>query len=141
MYPTLPIVEERVGPGDPTPAAASQSRNTFPGARSGLSLISGKTRQSVENAEPFLPLEHRRSRPGAPSRAEYQPRTQQTRNPSRWYPSISAAVVVILSKLRELRARRRTVIELRNLDDRTLRDIGIYRYDIESIVRRETWWE
>lgn len=31
---------------------------------------------------------------------------------------------------------RRTVTELRSLDDRTLSDLGISRYDIDSVARK-----
>lgn len=32
---------------------------------------------------------------------------------------------------------RRAIASLRSLDDRTLADIGIYRFEIEAVVRRE----
>ena len=56
--------------------------------------------------------------------------------PMRWYMSISALLMTLLSKLRKAQERRRALMELENLDERTLRDIGISRCDIESITRR-----
>ncbi|MCA1454443.1 DUF1127 domain-containing protein [Bradyrhizobium sp. BRP22] len=63
---------------------------------------------------------------------------RQAPNGPRWYVSISAMVMFLLSKMREELAIRRAISELRDLDDRMLRDIGLSRYDIGSIRRRET---
>ena len=41
----------------------------------------------------------------------------------------------IASRLRTLRATRRTVNELNRMDDRMLSDIGVLRGDIERMVR------
>jgi len=46
-----------------------------------------------------------------------------------------APTVLLLSKIREGNARRRAIAELRSLDDRSLRDIGISRGDIGYIAR------
>ena len=64
--------------------------------------------------------------------------TQQAPNAPRWYVSISAMVIFLLSKMRDELAIRRAMAELRDLDDRMLRDIGLSRCDIASIRRRET---
>jgi uncharacterized protein YjiS (DUF1127 family) len=64
-------------------------------------------------------------------------RTQQAPNVPRWYVSISAMVMFLLSKLRDELAIRRAMAELRELDDRMLRDIGLSRFDIASVRRRE----
>jgi uncharacterized protein YjiS (DUF1127 family) len=55
--------------------------------------------------------------------------------PSRRYSSISAQIRALLSSLRESRIRRQAVLELKALDDKTLRDIGLTRCKIESAVR------
>ncbi|MDI4233922.1 DUF1127 domain-containing protein [Bradyrhizobium sp. 31Argb] len=68
----------------------------------------------------------------------YPKRTQRAPNAPRWYVSISAMVTFLLSKMREELAIRQATAELRDLDDRMLRDIGLSRYDIASIRRRET---
>ncbi|WP_454617801.1 DUF1127 domain-containing protein [Bradyrhizobium cenepequi] len=63
---------------------------------------------------------------------------QEAPNAPRWYVSISAMVMFLLSKMRDELAIRRAMAELRDLDDRMLRDIGLSRCDIASIRRRET---
>ncbi|MBO4221092.1 DUF1127 domain-containing protein [Bradyrhizobium neotropicale] len=67
----------------------------------------------------------------------YPKQTQQAPNAPRWYVSISAMVAFLLSKMREELAIRQAMAELRDLDDRMLRDVGLSRYDIASIRRRE----
>ncbi|MCA6108530.1 DUF1127 domain-containing protein [Bradyrhizobium sp. CNPSo 4026] len=47
-------------------------------------------------------------------------------------------VMFLLSKVRDELAIRRAMAELRELDDRMLRDIGLSRCDIASVRRRET---
>lgn len=47
-------------------------------------------------------------------------------------------VMFLLSKMIEELAIRQAMAELRDLDDRMLRDIGLSRYDIASIRRRDT---
>jgi uncharacterized protein YjiS (DUF1127 family) len=49
--------------------------------------------------------------------------------------AIIVSAVALLSKIQERRARQRAIAELRNLDDRSLRDIGISRTDIDHIAR------
>ncbi|WP_225705045.1 DUF1127 domain-containing protein [Bradyrhizobium cenepequi] len=68
----------------------------------------------------------------------YPKRTQRAPNAPRWYVSISAMVMFLLSKVRDELAIRRAMAELRELDDRMLRDIGLSRCDIASVRRRET---
>jgi uncharacterized protein YjiS (DUF1127 family) len=65
-------------------------------------------------------------------------RTQQAPNAQRWYVSISSIAMSLLSKIRDELAIREAVAELRELDDRMLRDIGLCRCDIASIRRRES---
>jgi uncharacterized protein YjiS (DUF1127 family) len=57
----------------------------------------------------------------------------------RWYVSISSMVMFLLSKVSDELAIRQAMAELRDLDDRMLRDIGLNRCEIGSIRRRETW--
>jgi uncharacterized protein YjiS (DUF1127 family) len=49
--------------------------------------------------------------------------------------AIIAPTVLLLSKIRQGKARRRAIAELRSLDDRSLRDIGITRGGIGYIAR------
>jgi len=92
-------------------------------------------------------------RPGHPSQPTLQPispdiRTSKTLSPpdsdrseelasgrSSWRTAIFAAAVLLLSKIRERSAWRRAIVELRRLDDRSLRDIGISRTDIGHFAR------
>ncbi|WP_454630626.1 DUF1127 domain-containing protein [Bradyrhizobium cenepequi] len=77
----------------------------------------------------------RTSSQGTPVRAQYP---RQAPSAPRWYVSISAMVMFLLSKMIEELAIRQAMAELRDLDDRMLRDIGLSRYDIASIRRRDT---
>lgn len=52
-----------------------------------------------------------------------------------WRAAIMTFAVQLLSKIRERHARYRAIAELQNLDDRSLRDIGITRADIGYIAR------
>lgn len=53
---------------------------------------------------------------------------------SGWRTLIIAPAFLLLSKIREASARRRAIAELQNLDDRSLKDIGISRADILYIA-------
>jgi uncharacterized protein YjiS (DUF1127 family) len=52
-----------------------------------------------------------------------------------WHVSLTRIAVAWWSSMRQAVERRRAIAELRALDDRALRDIGVYRCDIEYIVR------
>jgi uncharacterized protein YjiS (DUF1127 family) len=72
----------------------------------------------------------------APVEAEYIERPQETRTSSpAWSASIASLVVKFRSRIRHERDRRLAIMELRALDDRTLRDIRISRCDIEYFAR------
>ena len=49
--------------------------------------------------------------------------------------SLKVMVAACWSRIRRAQARRRAIEELRDMDDRALRDIGISRWDIAYIVR------
>jgi uncharacterized protein YjiS (DUF1127 family) len=70
-----------------------------------------------------------------PARAQYP---LQAPTAPRWYVSISAMVMFVLSTIRDELAIRQAMAELRDLDDRMLRDIGLSRCDIASIRRHDT---
>ncbi|MGA7811114.1 DUF1127 domain-containing protein, partial [Bradyrhizobium sp.] len=54
---------------------------------------------------------------------------------SGWRPRIALVLTVRLLRLRRAIQQRQAIRELRNLDDRALRDIGISRCDIEHLAR------
>jgi uncharacterized protein YjiS (DUF1127 family) len=54
---------------------------------------------------------------------------------SNWCAVINAPAIVLLSKFRRARARQQAVAELESLDDRSLRDIGISRGEIQNVTR------
>jgi uncharacterized protein YjiS (DUF1127 family) len=70
-------------------------------------------------------------------RMQYPTRTQQAPSAPRWYVSIKTVVMFVLSKIRDELAIRQAMSELRDLDDRMLRDIGLSRCDIASIRRHD----
>jgi uncharacterized protein YjiS (DUF1127 family) len=94
-----------------------------------------KAQSSLPQREAAQP--ERRFDQETPIRAQYPTRTQQTSAP-RWYVSISAMAMFLLTKIRDELAIRQAMAELRDLDDRMLRDIGLSRCDIASIGRRDT---
>jgi uncharacterized protein YjiS (DUF1127 family) len=76
--------------------------------------------------------------PGAaqPSGARSTARSERTPDArSGWRAAMIAPVVLLWSEIREGSARHRMIAELRNLDDRSLRDIGISRADLGQIAR------
>jgi uncharacterized protein YjiS (DUF1127 family) len=56
------------------------------------------------------------------------------RRTRRWYVSIRSAVTNWWLRIRERRARREAALQLKELDDRTLRDIGLLRAEIDLIM-------
>ena len=57
-----------------------------------------------------------------------------------WRDWLGAVAVALLSDVLVIGARRRVAAKLRTLDDRTLRDIGIRRSDLEAVLRKESRW-
>ncbi|WP_245329027.1 DUF1127 domain-containing protein [Bradyrhizobium centrolobii] len=57
--------------------------------------------------------------------------------PRVFYASVSAVVVSLWNWIAERRAKSRALAELRALDDRALRDIGLTRFDVGLAVRGE----
>jgi uncharacterized protein YjiS (DUF1127 family) len=67
------------------------------------------------------------------------PKSVRSEQPARGRSSLRTAFIApavwLLSKIRERSARRRLIADLRSMDDRSLRDIGISRTDIGHIAR------
>jgi uncharacterized protein YjiS (DUF1127 family) len=56
-------------------------------------------------------------------------------NAAGWHVAIAAPTVRLMAKWQRAQSRRRALAELRALDDRSLRDIGLTRADIEYAAR------
>jgi uncharacterized protein YjiS (DUF1127 family) len=98
---------------------------TKPGLNLMMTRVNGSSAGHIHQARPdtraaALPAEWRNERPAV--RAD-------------WHVSLTRVVAACWSSLCRSRNRRRAIEELRGLDDRSLRDIGIARSDIEYIVR------
>jgi len=101
-----------------------------PVSTSGPRLISANTRRGV--AEVFLPSDA--SRPC--TRVKYVIQSKRTPSAlSAYCAVIMAPALLILSRIRQAHAWRQAIAELRDLDDRSLRDIGVSRCDIEQVAR------
>jgi uncharacterized protein YjiS (DUF1127 family) len=59
--------------------------------------------------------------------------------PPGWLVSIKSAITSMRSMTSQWQARRRAIAELRALDDRSLRDIGLLRCEIDSLPRVGPW--
>jgi uncharacterized protein YjiS (DUF1127 family) len=57
-----------------------------------------------------------------------------------WIPSLASLPGLLWRRLRREREMRRDLAELKTLDDRTLKDIGLSRYDIWLIAGGEHRW-
>ena len=129
-----PIVDR----GDPVPPAAAPPLPNRPSrARPSLTLVPATgagTGHSLDGNRAMLvtPQAHRRSSFGADRLA--RPVSKQSDGSS---ASIRGAACALLSKLRTARAEQTALNELADFDDRTLRDIGLCRGDIEIAVRQE----
>jgi uncharacterized protein YjiS (DUF1127 family) len=140
MYPVFPP-EDDVDRGDLVPPVASHPGHASR-RRPVLRLVPATAeRGSEKDGAVAFPA---RNPPGAhaPYRAEFllQPEPARTARAD-WCASFSAAATALLSKMRIIRARRRATVELESFDDRTLRDIGICRGDIEAVVRQGSRWK
>jgi uncharacterized protein YjiS (DUF1127 family) len=67
------------------------------------------------------------------------PSTRAVDPPPRWFVSIRSGITSLWSMIGRWRARRRAIAELRSLDDRSLRDIGLLRCEIDSLPRVGPW--
>jgi uncharacterized protein YjiS (DUF1127 family) len=115
--------------GDPKPSGPPV-HSRLP-SRPALLLISANTEADISVAEIRSPPVA--AQPCVSSKCLARP--EQTRGArSAWRTPIMSAAL-LLSKIRERYVRHRAIAELRNLDDRSLSDIGISRCDIGYIAR------
>jgi uncharacterized protein YjiS (DUF1127 family) len=127
---------ESLYPIPPAPEAVEAAPNETPRRRAAdrLSLVSIHARLGVVSCEqPTL----------APTLDQTDADTfvQPERQPGAIWRRCSSLGIFIAScalRIRRARARRRAIAELRGLDERSLRDIGLSAIDIEYIVWRDT---
>ena len=127
---------ESLYPIPPAPEAVEAAPNETPRRRAAdrLSLVSIHARLGVVSCEqPTL----------APTLDQTDADTfvQPERQPGAIWRRCSSLGIFIAScalRIRRARARRRAIAELRGLDERSLRDIGLSASDIEYIVWRDT---
>jgi uncharacterized protein YjiS (DUF1127 family) len=126
---------ESLYPIPPAPEAVEPAPNETPRRRADrLSLVSIHARLGVVNSEqPTL----------APTldQTDSDSIAQPERQPGALWRRCSALGIFIAAcalRIRRARARRQAIAELRTLDDRSLRDIGLSASDIEYIVWRDT---
>jgi len=135
MYPALLPLEA----AEPQPAEAMARGRS--GATAHLSLVSSNTTDGIRRREPLLPR--------GPSPAAGEPAQRPNTLPAvslpavsspaathqRWPVSLGLFVAAAGARLRLAFERRRAIAELRDLDARSLRDIGISYSDIKYVVR------
>jgi uncharacterized protein YjiS (DUF1127 family) len=70
------------------------------------------------------------------SRCYYSfPAAQAVRLSSHWHAAIASTLAGLWSDIHQWRERRHAALLLRELDDHTLRDIGIHRCEIEAVLK------
>ena len=73
----------------------------------------------------------------------YHPHGDTSPLPSDWLARIASTILRFWFRMRQYRHTRLMIAELRALDDRMLKDIGLQRYEIESAVlygQRTDWY-
>jgi uncharacterized protein YjiS (DUF1127 family) len=115
----------------PIPEAAEPVPAEIPSRKASnhLSMVSIHARDDFGNREQpaFMPS---RAAPGA---LAWPGKKRGTL--SRWLAAFGIVVATCRSGIGRAHERRQAIAELRALDDRSLRDIGVVRYDIEYVVR------
>ena len=124
IYPICPLEHAPVDRGLPVPPAAPPLPAPPSRARPSLKLVSAAHSRDGDRAAQVVP------------RGADRPARSVKRSDG-WTASIRAAAFDLLAKLRTAGAERQALNELANTDDRTLRDIGICRCEIEAVVRRK----
>jgi len=139
MYPGLVGVGEPVDQRDPVRGTQSEHGNSNqPQSRtSGLSEISSIANDEIRGRRPFLASRQTQSSSAAVVKTEHLERSEVPRAASTgWRAFITSFLASLRSRIRRGRDSRLAIAELRALDDRRLRDIGISRCDIEHPAGR-----
>jgi uncharacterized protein YjiS (DUF1127 family) len=139
MYPGLVGVGEPVDQRDPVRGTQSErgNPNQLQSRTSGLSEISPIANDGIRGRAPFLVSRQTRSSAAALVKTEHIERSERTHAAvAGWSTSIASFLASLRSRIRCGRDSRLTIAKLRALDDRRLRDIGIYRSDIEHLAGR-----
>lgn len=134
MYPYYAVAEEREAPVELEAVSDEPKSDRSHGGRGNLRLIARQVSPPVEDVELHRPL----PLPDAlPFMSDVPLVSRSAQSSPAWYESIGAAALALGRSIRERRAVRRAVAELRQLDDRLLRDMGLCRLDVENAVRGE----
>ena len=134
MYPGFVGTGEPVDQRDPVRGTQSEHGNSNqPQSRtSGLSEISSIANDEIRGRRPFLASRQTQSSSAAVVKTEHLERSEAPRAASTgWRAFITSFLARFRSRIRRGRDSRLAIAELRALDDRRLRDIGISRCDIE----------
>jgi uncharacterized protein YjiS (DUF1127 family) len=135
MYPPPPMADERVHSGVPVPTACPTLDILPLKGKPSLIAIAGNRNRSIGSKELCFRLEQ--TGPVAGAQADAENMAWPMKGPdagSPWPVSIIAPAISLLARLRRAQAQRQAIVELRGLDDRTLRDIGISRCNVEHIA-------
>ena len=136
MYPGFVGVGEPMDRRDPVSGTPSERRDPNQ-PTSGLSEISPIANDGIRGRAPFLVSRQTRSSAAALVKTEHIERSERTHAAvAGWSTSIASFLASLRSRIRCGRDSRLTIAMLRALDDRRLRDIGIYRSDIEHLAGR-----
>jgi len=137
MYPGFVGAGEPVDQRDPVRGTPSEhgNRNQLQSRTSGLSEISSTANVEIRGRRPFLVSRQTQSSSAAVVKTERLERSEAPRAASAgWRAFVTSFIARYRSRIRRGRDRRLAITELRALDDRMLRDIGISRCDIEHRV-------
>jgi uncharacterized protein YjiS (DUF1127 family) len=139
MYPGLVGVGEPVDQRAPVRGTQSEHENPnqLESRTSGLSEISSTANDEIRGRRSFLVSRQTQSSSAAVVKTEHPERSEAPRAASTgWRAFITSFLARLRSRFRRGRDRRLAIAELRALDDRRLRDIGISRCDIEHLADR-----
>ncbi len=138
MYPSFVNLDEHIDCRDPARDTQSKSGNPnqLPSQTSGLIDLFPIAKDEIRGSDATLLSGQGQSTGAAPVEARDIAGSEGTRAAAMgWSTSITSLLAKFRSRTRGGRDRRLAIMELRNLDGRTLRDIGISRCDIEYFTR------
>ena len=134
MYPCCGLLEESEGSVEPEPASDQSKSDRAREARPNLRLIARPVSGSVHNVDSHRPLPLRSMLPFI---SDVPLASRSVQSSPAWSESIGGAKLSLGRWIGNLWAVRRAGAELRQLDDRLLRDMGVCRLDIEAAVKGE----